>query len=116
MSQLPRSAAVLACALLSACGDDIESRLAWGVGVAQFDKVSFSRTDLVPHLEIPTYDGSGQVVHPDVLFDGYRYLLAYTPYPFSNGRFENPSIAISDDGLAFREIAPGVNPIAPAPP
>src|SRR4051812_16680124 len=103
--------------LLAACGDNIDGRLEWGVGVAHFDKTSFARTDLVPQIVIPTYDGSGQVVHPDILVEqSDRYVLAYTPYPFTNGRFENPSIAISSDGLTFHEVAPGVNPIAAAPP
>jgi len=35
---------------------------------------------------IPTYDGSGTVVHPSVYFNpdgwsGYKYWMAFTPFP-----------------------------------
>jgi hypothetical protein len=103
--------------LLAGCGDNIDARLAWGIGVAHLDKASFARTDLIPHLDIPTYDGSGQAVHPDILVENdHRYLLAFTPYPFTDARFENPSIAIGPDGVSFYEPSPGVNPLVPPPP
>jgi uncharacterized repeat protein (TIGR02543 family) len=67
-------------------------------------------------LEIPTYDGSNQAVHPSVLYfpdkwNGYEYWMAYTPYPDSNDDYENPSIAVSNDGINW--ITPGglSNPI-----
>jgi hypothetical protein len=68
-------------------------------------------------LDIPTYDGSGQVVHPDIFFDGEAgtYVLAFTPYPHTDDRFENPCVAVSDDGIRFREEKAGLNPLAPAP-
>lgn len=64
-------------------------------------------------LVTPTYDGSGQTVHPDV-FDagegntvhGYRYWMAHTPYPGGNDDFENPSILASNDGKTW-ELPPG---------
>ncbi|MEP6763529.1 MAG: sialidase family protein [Gemmatimonadaceae bacterium] len=54
-------------------------------------------------LTFDTYEGSGQVVHPDVVtFDqpwhGHRMWNAITPYPNSAIRFENPSLFASDDG------------------
>ncbi|MEP6781113.1 MAG: hypothetical protein ABJC26_14555 [Gemmatimonadaceae bacterium] len=54
-------------------------------------------------LTFDTYEGSGQVVHPDVVtFDqpwhGHRMWNAITPYPNSAIRFENPSLFTSDDG------------------
>jgi hypothetical protein len=70
-------------------------------------------------LKIPTYEHSGQGVHPDILYqngDGHAFMLAFTPYPFSLDRFENPSIVVSDDGLRFFEEYPGANPLAAAPP
>ena len=68
-------------------------------------------------LDIPTYDGSGQLVHPDIFYDRSiaKYVLVFTPHPFSNDRYENPCIAVSDDGIHFREEKPGLNPLAPAP-
>ena len=61
-------------------------------------------------LDLATYDGSGQVVHPDVAlppFDGLddRPRLAITPYPWGNANFENPSLFTGsgrDDVDAFR--------------
>ena len=74
-------------------------------------------------LDIPTYDGSGQAVHPSLLVrsDGRRgdaspkFVLAFTPYTDTDDRVENPSVLISDDGLNFREEKPGLNPLVSAP-
>lgn len=69
-------------------------------------------------LRIPTYDGSGQATHPDILGPdgkGRPFLLSLTPYPYSIDRYENPSILASSDGLRFREERRGLNPLAPAP-
>lgn len=63
------------------------------------------------HLRIPTYDGSGQVVHPSVIdflneygvevWSGYRYWMVLTPYPFSQDQYENPSLYASHDGFTW---------------
>ncbi len=68
-------------------------------------------------LEIPTYDGSGQTVHPDIFFDQSigKYLLSFTPYAYNNDHLENPCIVLSDDGIHFYEEREGLNPLAPAP-
>ena len=68
-------------------------------------------------LSIPTYEKSGQIVHPDIQIreDPPKYVLAFTPYPNTNDKFENPSIVISDDGLHFHEEKEGLNPLVPAP-
>lgn len=68
-------------------------------------------------LCIPTYEKSGQVVHPDILLrgDSPKYVLAFTPYPNTNDKYENPSIVVSDDGLCFKEERDGINPLVPAP-
>lgn len=75
--------------------------------------------DRAYRLRIPTYEGSGQAVHPDIvgLPEGgeLKYALTFTPYPYTNDRFENPSIVVSKDGLRFFEERPGLNPLAPAP-
>ncbi|HOX26987.1 MAG TPA: DUF2341 domain-containing protein, partial [Candidatus Krumholzibacteria bacterium] len=71
-------------------------------------------------LVTPTYDGSGQVVHPDVVvvpggWNGYEYWMGMTPYPNSNDDYENPSILASHDNLTW-VVPPGVvNPLAPMP-
>ena len=68
-------------------------------------------------LEIPTYDGSGQAVHPDIFYDQSigKYVLAFTPYPYTDDRFENPCVVLSDDGIRFYEEREGMNPLAPPP-
>ena len=64
-------------------------------------------------LNIPTYDGSGQAVHPDVIytstsFAGYNYLMAMTPFPAADETLENPSLLGSGDGINWFAI--GTNP------
>jgi hypothetical protein len=70
-------------------------------------------------LAIPTYEGSGQAVHPDILYDmrsdKLDFILTFTPYPFSNDKYENPSILVSSDGLRFFEEFPHINPLVQAP-
>ncbi|MDD5614305.1 MAG: hypothetical protein PHQ54_04460 [Candidatus Omnitrophica bacterium] len=68
------------------------------------------------YLRTPTYDGSGQAVHPDIVYfpegwQGYKYWMAFTPYPFGKRAYENPSILVSQDGYSW-EVPPGLkNPI-----
>ena len=73
------------------------------------------RIPLLPNAQepliIPTYDGSGQVVHPSVIdflneygieaWSGYRYWMVLTPYPDSQEQFENPSLYASHDGFTW---------------
>lgn len=69
-------------------------------------------------LRLPTYDGTGQATHPDILGPGdvsRPFVLAFTPYPFSADRYENPSVLVADDGIRFHEERRGINPLAPAP-
>jgi hypothetical protein len=68
-------------------------------------------------LITPTYDGSGEAVHPDILFfpngwRGWEYWLVITPYPGDDTSKENPSILVSHDGITWREPAGIANPIA----
>jgi len=74
----------------------------------------------VTHLTIPTYDGSGQVVHPDVMYlssgwNGYAYWMAMTPSPYLDESYENPSILVSSDGLTWVEPTGITNPIVDLP-
>ena len=68
-------------------------------------------------IDLATYDGSGQVVHPDIAWptpeslDG-RPRLAITPYPWGNSNYENPSL-FDGKGLDTWTVPDGVtNPIA----
>ena len=64
-------------------------------------------------LFIPTYDGSGQAVHPDILkIDKSHYYLAFTPFPYSDIKFENPSLLFSNNGIDFNPIPELENPLA----
>lgn len=70
-------------------------------------------------LNIPTYDGSGQAVHPSVvvpqspngLFGGYRYWMAMTPFANSQDALENPSILCSNDGIEWNVPKGVANPL-----
>ena len=71
-------------------------------------------------LGIPTYDGSGQVVHPDVVrfaapWHRATYWMAVTPYPGGNASYENPSVVVSEDGLAWSAPDGVTNPVVPKP-
>jgi len=69
-------------------------------------------------LTTPTYDGSGQAVHPAVLdfgsggsWAGYRYWMAMTPYPGGNDYYENPSLLASSDGQSWVVPSGLTNPL-----
>jgi hypothetical protein len=67
-------------------------------------------------LSVPTYDGSGQAVHPDIVWfpkpwHGWEYWMAFTPYPRGQERFENPSIVVSHDGVHWQVPAGLSNPL-----
>ena len=111
--------------LLSACGgreavagatltppDDISE-----LDDAEAPGAGFVAPALIP---VETYEGSGQLVHPDAAvfpsrWQGKRYWVTGTPYPGGNPRFENPSIY---QGRVSREmrVPTGVtNPLVTAP-
>ena len=83
-----------------------------------FEDFDPSGMNAATYLNTPTYDGSGQVVHPDVVYvpggwNGYEYWMAMTPYPNSNDDYENPSVLASHDGIVWEE-PPGIsNPLVP---
>ena len=77
------------------------------------------------HIVTPTYDGSGQTVHPSVIdfkteysietWEGFRYWMVLTPYPNFNSAFENPCLLASKDGSSWI-IPPEIkNPLASKP-
>lgn len=72
---------------------------------------------LIP-LELPTVDGSGQVVHPDVVvlprsWEGgaARLAMAITPYPYGDARQENPSLFVSGAGATWATPTGAQNPV-----
>jgi hypothetical protein len=73
-------------------------------------------------LITPTYDGSGEVVEPTVLYfpngwNGHAYWMVVSPYPNIAGQegkepYENPAILVSEDGQKWDVPAGLKNPIA----
>lgn len=63
-------------------------------------------------LNIETYyGGKNQPTHPSVVsfekaWNGYKYWMAYSPFPNGNGDEENPCIAVSND-LLYWDIPQG---------
>lgn len=48
---------------------------------------------------VPSYDGTGQCVHPDSILYNDKLIFTYTPYPYGVDTYENPSIGmLSFDG------------------
>lgn len=82
-----------------------------------------SQADAVAPLrlvQLETYDGSGQAVHPDVAitppgWGQFEWHLVVTPYPFQQARFENPSIYASHDGVTWVVESGVANPIVGPP-
>jgi hypothetical protein len=107
-------------------------KLRWAIGVATFDATALglaqTRTpdpfvDAIRPgpLVIPTYDGSNQATHPDVLVERdaagrVQVTMAMTPYPFSDNRIENPSLVVSSDGMTFTPMPGALSPLVPPPP
>jgi hypothetical protein len=79
-------------------------------------------TNAVSALTTPTYDTSGQAVHPGVYdagsgstWNSKRYWMAMTPYPAGDDSLENPSILCSDDNATWTVPVGLTNPIEAAP-
>lgn len=66
-------------------------------------------------LDLPTYEGSGETVHPDYAapptFGSTQAFLAITPYPGGNATFENPSIFTSTNTVRWRPPTGLKNPL-----
>ena len=108
-------------ALLTAATAEAQREAIRLPGLPYLDLARLGATHARTPLTTPTYDGSGQAVHPDVLvldepFGGYRYWMAMTPYPNGNDDVENPSILASDDGLTWVVPEGLTNPIDSNPP
>jgi len=115
----------------AACRKPPRAKLRWGIGVAKFDATALGLAHarspdpfvdgIRPgRLVIPTYDGSNQATHPDVLVERDpggtpRVTMVMTPYAFSDRRLENPSLVVSSDGMAFTAPAGVAAPLVPAP-
>lgn len=91
-----------------------------GAELAAAEPVLMDTTLVVPGvptpLQLDTYEGSGQTVHPDFLTPiapwkrRGRYLVA-TPYPFSRTKQENPTLYSGGDGLHWKVARGTPNPL-----
>jgi hypothetical protein len=85
------------------------------------DEEAGEGTEVALHsLALDSYDGSGQVVHPDHVWlpsdwRGATQALLATPYPFGNADFENPSYYAGDDGEEWTVPIGLTNPIVRPP-
>lgn len=118
--------ALLATGALSACGTDavVAPPAALPLESISIDAAAASATQALlsaaagpSTIAFSTYDGSGEVVHPDVVsfatpWNGHRLWNAITPYPNSAIQFENPSLFASEDGDSWRVPGGVINPLA----
>lgn len=110
--------------LLSACSghDAVTPVLAPPDESSEFDDAEAPGALFVPPLLIaaPTYEGSGQLVHPDAAvfprrWQGKRYWFSATPYPSGNPRYENPSLYQGRRSSEMQVPLGVTNPLVPAP-
>ena len=86
--------------------------------LSALDSIEHANADV--SIEIRNYVGNFENVHPKVLYFptklwGYQYWMAYTPYPGGQDMYENPHIAVSNDGFIWTVPSGLVNPITPKP-
>jgi len=103
-------------------GESVSEPILAPDGINELDEAETPGAALVAPTLIPavTYDGSGQIVHPDVAvfpgrWQGKRYWIAATPYPGGNPKYENPSIYQGESSREMTVPAGVTNPIV-APP
>ena len=118
----PQFAFCAACLVLgSACGDTPQEVLLDPSDMTPLPVLNQPVALGVPvWLDVPTYDGSGQGVEPDVLYfpggwRGWEYWMAFNPYPNGDEFYENPSILASHDGTQWVVPEGLVNPVVPFP-
>lgn len=71
-------------------------------------------------INLVNYLGNKQNIHPKVLYfkngwNGFKYWMGYTPYPFGATQEENPCIAVSNDRINWQDPPNVTNPLATAP-
>lgn len=83
--------------------------------------IKASASHAITYQTTPTYEGSGQAVHPSIIdmgagntWHGYRYWMAMTPYPNSDANYERLSILASADGDTWVVPTGVTNPVVNA--
>ena len=67
-------------------------------------------------LKLTSSYGDNQAYHPKVLsfpkkWNGYKYWITYSPYPYANSDKENPHIKVSNDLVNWEEPINNLNPL-----
>lgn len=108
----------------AACGSDrgstdVATRISAPDDANEIDEAELPGAAAIAPTLIPvtTYDGSGELVHPDAAYfpqrwQGRRYWLSATPYPGGDARFENPSIFTASSAREMTVPAGVANPLA----
>lgn len=100
--------------------DDLDAHKAdVATQINDLDAEKASRLALVnakEKLNIVNYLGNTENIHPKVLYFsdklfGWRYWMAYTPYPESATQYENPCLAVSNDGINWTTPSLSINPL-----
>jgi len=98
---------------LAACHAD---RVAAPDDADVLDGPDVAMLDVPRSLPLPTYDGSGETVHPDVAhapawFPNRHWFMAVTPYPNGDAARENPSLLFAVDPFHWSVLPGAKNPI-----
>lgn len=103
---------------LSAAGVSVPGASPRAPTLSNFDVFDLFQITDRRQLDLKTpYSAVGTaVVHPSVVFipegwNGWRYWMAYTPYPNADSQYENPCVVVSNDGENWELPNNGVNPI-----
>ena len=88
------------------------------------ERVEFGIANSKDFLRVPSPYSDGtteawsdyQNTHPSVVqfdtaWNGYRYWMAYTPYPHQNASREDPCVAVSNDGIRWEVPTSITNPL-----
>ena len=64
-------------------------------------------TNSPKRLNLESVYGDIQAYHPKVIsfknkWNGYKYWMSYTPYPYGDSKKENPHVVASNDGINFK--------------
>ena len=71
-------------------------------------------------LKLVSSYGDNQAYHPKVLafkdkWNGYKYWITFSPFPYGNEKYENPHIMASNDLINWEEPAGFKNPVEDTP-
>lgn len=98
----------------------IDNKLSDAISDVKVERSGRPNPDFGGHVKLINYLGNDQNIHPKVLYfqdgwNGYKYWMAYTPYPGGATLHENPCIAASNDGKLWETPSGLVNPLEFAP-